>query len=226
MEPNGKSHQSDFDQKDLAKRQIKCALRVTLGPLLRALQPTFENLRRIRSYLILSSRVKLPVDESVVLLGVPEVRGTGDIRFGRNVLLYPDLYLETQPGASIQIDTNVVISRGVHIVARAGITIGAGTMIGEYSSIRDANHSRESDGALREGGHTAAPIAIGSQVWVGRGVTILPGVTIGDNATVGANAVVTHDVPAGVTVVGVPAAPIRSSRRNNLRVPFHGTKAS
>lgn len=34
--------------------------------------------------------------------------------------------------------------------------------------------------------------------------------TIGEGATVGAGAVVTKDVPAGVTVVGNPAKPVKS----------------
>ena len=44
-------------------------------------------------------------------------------------------------------------------------------------------------------------------------MTILGGVIIGDKATVGANAVVTRDIPEGVTVVGIPAAPISAKRR-------------
>jgi acetyltransferase-like isoleucine patch superfamily enzyme len=40
---------------------------------------------------------------------------------------------------------------------------------------------------------------------IGSGAVILPGVTIGENAKVGAGAVVTHDVPDGATVAGVPA---------------------
>jgi len=37
---------------------------------------------------------------------------------------------------------------------------------------------------------------------------VLPGVTIGDGAVVGANAVVSHDIPPGARVAGVPARPI------------------
>lgn len=49
---------------------------------------------------------------------------------------------------------------------------------------------------------------VGNEVFVGAGARILGGIEIGDNAVIGANAVVVHDVPAGVTVVGIPARPI------------------
>jgi serine O-acetyltransferase len=51
---------------------------------------------------------------------------------------------------------------------------------------------------------------LGDHVDVGAGAKIIGLVTIGDHARVGANAVVTHDVPAGVTVVGIPARPVAS----------------
>ena len=40
---------------------------------------------------------------------------------------------------------------------------------------------------------------------IGAGAIVMPGVTIGAGAMVGAGAVVTKDVPAGVTVSGVPS---------------------
>lgn len=40
---------------------------------------------------------------------------------------------------------------------------------------------------------------------IGQGAQVLPGRTVGAGSTVGAGAVVTHDVPAGATVVGNPA---------------------
>jgi len=46
---------------------------------------------------------------------------------------------------------------------------------------------------------------IGDNVIVGAGAKILGPVTVGNGARVGANAVVVEDVPAGSTVVGIPA---------------------
>jgi acetyltransferase-like isoleucine patch superfamily enzyme len=187
------------------RRRLKSSFAFLLAWFYRATAAPRRNFSRIRSHALLSSSLTEPLDASVVVLGLPEVHGTGTIRFGRDALLYPALYLETQGDGSIDIGDRVVLSRGVHIVSRAEIIIGHGTMIGEYSSIRDANHVRVPGLPIRDSGHLARPIAIGNEVWIGRGVTVLGGVTIGDGATVGANAVVIHDVPPGATVVGVPA---------------------
>ena len=46
---------------------------------------------------------------------------------------------------------------------------------------------------------------VGGHVDIGAGAKVLGPVTIGDHAKIGANAVVTCDVPAGATAVGVPA---------------------
>lgn len=188
---------------------LKSLLVLPLKKLLRLSAGLHESSRRLWSHASLAAQLRNPLPPSVVVLGRVWIYGTRSVRFGRDVLIYPDLHLETQEQASIAIGHSVVFSRGVHLVAMAGITIGEGTMIGEYSSIRDANHARREGVPMRDAGHTAKPIVIGSEVWIGRGVTILGGVTIGDGATVGANAVVTKDVPAGTIVAGVPAKPIR-----------------
>ncbi len=166
--------------------------------------------RRIWAHAHLAAGIRHPLPASVVVLGRPEVYGTGNIVIGSDVLLYPHVYLETQGEGSITIGDDVVVSSGTHIVSRASVTIGQGTMIGESTSIRDANHTRTVGKSLRGSDDIATPIVIGKEVWIGRGVAVLKGVTIGDYATVGANAVVNRDVPSHTVAAGVPARAIKS----------------
>ncbi|HEX3470422.1 MAG TPA: acyltransferase [Silvibacterium sp.] len=191
------------------KRSLKLVLSRVLSFVLRSTRGLRKNFIRVYSHAALTADLATPLPASVVIEGRAFVYGTRNISFGENVLLYPALHLETQEDARIEIGDGVVISRGTHIVAMAGVSIGMGSMIGEYASIRDANHKRSDEFSFRESGHTARPIVIGKEVWIGRSVTVLGGVTIGDKATVGANAVVTRDVAPGATVAGVPAVPIR-----------------
>jgi acetyltransferase-like isoleucine patch superfamily enzyme len=53
--------------------------------------------------------------------------------------------------------------------------------------------------------YQAAPPVIEDDVNIGAGAVILPGIRLGAGCTIGAGAVVTKDVPAGETWVGVPA---------------------
>lgn len=50
---------------------------------------------------------------------------------------------------------------------------------------------------------------LASDVYIGAGAKVIGAVTIGDGARIGANAVVLKDVPAGATVVGIPARIVR-----------------
>jgi serine O-acetyltransferase len=54
---------------------------------------------------------------------------------------------------------------------------------------------------------------IGDNVFIGAGAKIIGNVKIGDGARIGANAVVTKDVPAGRTAVGVPARLVGGSEQ-------------
>lgn len=45
---------------------------------------------------------------------------------------------------------------------------------------------------------------LGNGVLVGANAVVLGGIEVGDNVKIGAGAVVVKDVPAGLTVVGVP----------------------
>nr|WP_314899830.1 acyltransferase [uncultured Deefgea sp.] len=182
-----------------------------LGTLLQAAQRLYQG------WCWLALAVRIPLPASCIVLGAVELHGTQRVSIGERGFFYPGLYFETQNDAQIIIGDSVVISRGVHIVAHQAVRIGAGSMIGEYCSVRDANHRRVQGEAIRESGFSAAPIEIGREVWIGRGAVILAGVRIGDGATVAANAVVIQDVVADSTVGGVPARPLISRRKQEMK---------
>lgn len=168
-----------------------------------------EALSRLWANACLKNALDSPVDSSVVVMNMPELQGTKKISLGKNLYLYRDLYFETQESGQISLGNDIVLSRGVHLVAFQSIILHDGVMIGEYSSIRDGNHRIVSEGSIRNSGFEAKAIEVGRNVWIGRGVTILGGVSIGENAVIGANAVVTHNIPAGTVAVGVPARVIK-----------------
>ena len=156
----------------------------------------------------LSAALKARVPASSRVLGRVELRGTRRVMLGQRLRLHAGQYWETRGGGTIYLGDGVVLGRGVHLVAHAGVYVGAGTVLGEYASVLDTN--RFCGGAARPfNGNGASPVVIGRGVRIGRGAAVLPGVTIGDGAVVGANAVVTRDVPAGAVFGCVPAHPLQ-----------------
>ena len=187
---------------------LKKALVTALRPLA-VLSNRLDPVRRLWANARLNSALGGTVHPSVVVLSTPELHGTRQITLGTNLYLYRDLYLETQESGSIKIGNDVVLSRGVHLVAFAGIVLEDGVMIGEYSSIRDANHRVIAGSSVRHSGHLGKPVILAAMRGLDRGVTILGGVTIGEGAVIGANAVVTKNIPAGAVAVGIPAQVIK-----------------
>jgi acetyltransferase-like isoleucine patch superfamily enzyme len=195
---------------DPVARIVKFNLSRLIAAVLRNSTVLRTRWRRIWGHAHLAAGIRHPLPASVVVLGRPEIYGTGNIVIGSNVLLYPHVHLETQGEGIITIGNDAVVSSGTHIVSRSSVTIGQGSMIGESTSVRDANHTRAVGKSLRGSDDISTPIVIGREVWIGRGVAVLEGVTIGDYATVGANAVVSRDVPCHTVVAGVPARAIKS----------------
>ena len=112
--------------------------------------------------------------------------------------------------------TAIEIHPGARIGRRFVIDHGFGTVIGETAEIGDdvTLYQGVTLGGIAPSVNSAAQIdrkrhpTLLDGVIVGSGAQILGPITVGNCARVGANAVVTHDVEAKVTVVGIPARPV------------------
>mmetsp|Transcript_24362 Transcript_24362/g.35620 ORF Transcript_24362/g.35620 Transcript_24362/m.35620 type:complete len:341 (+) Transcript_24362:91-1113(+) len=119
--------------------------------------------------------------------------------------------------------TGIEIHPGATIGNRFFIDHGMGVVIGETSRIGDdvtlyhgvtlggVSPSINSENQRNQKRHPT----IEDGVIVGSGAQILGPITVGRSARVGANAVVTRNVPASETVIGVPARTVRRLAKEN-----------
>src|SRR6266513_2636546 len=102
--------------------------------------------------------------------------------------------------------TGIEIHPGATIGRRVFIDHGMGVVIGETAEIGDdctLYHGVTLGGVSWDKGKRHP--TLGKGVVVGAGAKILGPVIVGDGAKVGSNSVVVKPVPAGATVVGIPA---------------------
>ncbi len=118
------------------------------------------------------------------------------------------------PTASIA--DNAVIETGAQIMAGAVIApeakIGRGCIINTKASI-DHECILKDGVEVGPGATLCGLVTVDTNGWICAGATILPRINIGADAVVGAGAVVTKNVLAGQTVVGVPARPIATMEK-------------
>ncbi len=110
--------------------------------------------------------------------------------------------------------TGVEIHPGATIGRRFFIDHGMGVVIGETAEIGDdvmLYHGVTLGGTSLDKGKRHPTLQDG--VIVGAGAQVLGNITVGKGARVGANAVVVADVPAGVTVVGIPGRVVAPRER-------------
>jgi bifunctional UDP-N-acetylglucosamine pyrophosphorylase/glucosamine-1-phosphate N-acetyltransferase len=98
--------------------------------------------------------------------------------------------------------------------------LGPGTKMGHFSYIGNAQIGAEVNiGAgtitCNFDGKNKFSTEIGDHVFIGSDTMLVAPVKIGEGARTGAGAVVTKDVPAGSTVVGVPAHPLQKSKEKD-----------
>lgn len=151
------------------------------------------------------------------------VRIAPDVKLGRDVKVYAFVNLygceigdESKIGAFVEIQKGVRVGRRVKVSSHTficeGVTIEDECFIGHGVMFTNDKYPRavNPDGSLQtEADWAVVPTLVQRRASIGSNATILAGVTIGAGAIVGAGAVVTHDVPPGVIVAGVPARPVR-----------------
>jgi bifunctional UDP-N-acetylglucosamine pyrophosphorylase/glucosamine-1-phosphate N-acetyltransferase len=111
------------------------------------------------------------------------------------------------------------LRRGAHMCAGAHMgnfgeiknaTLGPGAKMGHFSYIGDATVGAEANiGAgtvtCNYDGEQKHRTTIGESSFIGSGTMLVAPLDVGAGATTGAGSVVTHDVPPGAVVYGVPA---------------------
>ena len=137
----------------------------------------------------------------------------------RVAIFHPDLvnHYGCRVGDDTKIGSFVEIQKNAHVGSRCkisshtficeGVTIEDEVFVGHgVMFINDSHPRAASEGQLQtEADWVVVPTRVRQGASIGSGATILCGLTIGEKAMVGAGAVVTRDVAAGETVVGVPA---------------------
>jgi len=109
----------------------------------------------------------------------------------------------------LQSESSNLLQVSIHPSAKIGTSVfldhATGVIVGAFVEIGDEVTIMQNVTVGRNDGLAGRAPRIGRGVLVSSGATILGDVSIGDFARIGAAAVVTADVPAGCTAVGVPA---------------------
>lgn len=112
----------------------------------------------------------------------PSVIMAPDVKIGKNVVILGNTVCSSECSIADGVNINWFCLVTHHVD------------VGEFSNFASG---------VRATGH----VKIGPEVDIGTDAVIIPRVNVGKGAVIGAGAVVLKDVPAGATVVGVPAKP-------------------
>ena len=151
-----------------------------------------------------------------------------DSRIGERTVVWASVVESSSVGEDVQIGPYSHIRPGCEIGPRCRIgnfaelkmtRVGADTQIHHFSYLGDAELGEGVNigaGAITANfdGTVKHRTTIGDGAFIGVDTLLRAPVSVGPGARTGAGAVVTRDVPAGETVVGMPARRIEMRRRN------------
>jgi sugar O-acyltransferase (sialic acid O-acetyltransferase NeuD family) len=167
----------------------------------------------INGYPVLGSIDKLNQWDSelwiVFALGIPKTKKRVCKKITNKKIFYPILkhptvitgrkdYVTIGEGSIICAGTIITtnISIGRHVILNLACTVGHETKIGDFSSFMPTCN-------------VSGEVKIGEATFWGTGAKVINRKTIGNDAIIGAGAVVTTDIPAAATAVGIPAKVIK-----------------
>jgi bifunctional UDP-N-acetylglucosamine pyrophosphorylase / glucosamine-1-phosphate N-acetyltransferase len=186
---------------------------------------------RIEPWTVLSGRTLIGQD--AVIGPSANIR---DSRIGPRSTVWASIVEESEVAEEVAIGPYSHLRPGCQIGPRCRIgnfaeikqsRVGAGTQQHHFSYLGDAEVGDDVNigaGAVTANfdGINKLPTVIGSGAFIGVDTMLRAPVTIGPGAKTGAGSVVTRDVPAGKTVVGMPARPIELRRSGRSRTEPKG----
>jgi serine O-acetyltransferase len=112
-------------------------------------------------------------------------------------IIYPLVRIQS----GLELSPRAQIGPGLYVAHFGPTIIHSDTIAGSHLTVLQG---------VTIGEHGGGVPRIGNNVSIATGAKLIGGITIGDNVIVGAGAVVIRDIPAGCTVIGIPAKPVNS----------------
>lgn len=112
---------------------------------------------------------------------------------------------DVHQGEGLQVMAGAIVQMGVRL--GENVILNTGAIVDHECILGDHVH-------VAPGATLSGCVHLDQGVHVGTGASIIQGIHVGAECTVGAGAVVLHDVPAGTTVVGVPAKELSKKLRH------------